>query len=150
LQGNDDILPLPLQKMITKTISLFYLINVLRIVQDRLDTLPASLAALPDIAARMDGRGVILLDGGICRGTDIIKALSLGADAVLIGRAWVYALAAAGALGVAHVLRLLRDELEAGMALTGCAHLSDLGRHLIFHAQDHLGQTLGAPARDSR
>ncbi|MDR2688831.1 MAG: alpha-hydroxy-acid oxidizing protein [Azoarcus sp.] len=99
-----------------------------------LDTLPASLAALPAIVAgveRMGMKGVILLDGGIYRGTDVIKALALGANAVLIGRAWIYGLAAAGALGVAHVLRLLRDELEIGMALTGAAHLSDLGKHLI-------------------
>jgi 4-hydroxymandelate oxidase len=99
-----------------------------------LDTLPASLAALPAIVERVERmgmKGVILLDGGIYRGTDVIKALALGANAVLIGRAWIYGLAAAGARGVAHVLRLLRDELEIGMALTGAAHLSDLGKHLI-------------------
>jgi len=96
-----------------------------------LDTLPASLHALPAIAERVAGRAPLLLDGGIRRGTDVIKALALGASAVLIGRPWLYGLAAAGALGVAHVLRLLRDELEVGMALTGCTRLADIGPQLI-------------------
>lgn len=88
-----------------------------------LDTLPASLDALPAIAARLEGRVPILLDGGIRRGTDIFKAIALGASAVLIGRAYIHALAAAGPLGIAHVLRLLQDELEATMALCGVASL---------------------------
>jgi 4-hydroxymandelate oxidase len=67
-----------------------------------------------------------LLDGGIRRGTDILKAIALGASAVLIGRPFIYGLATAGALGVAHVLRLLRDELEVAMALTGCRTLADI------------------------
>ena len=88
-----------------------------------LDTLPASIDALPAIASAVAGRVPLLLDGGIRRGTDIFKALALGASAVLIGRAYVHALAAAGALGVAHVLRTLREELEICMALSGCATL---------------------------
>ncbi|MDT9702905.1 alpha-hydroxy-acid oxidizing protein, partial [Streptomyces sp. P17] len=60
------------------------------------------------------------MDGGIRRGSDVFKALALGADAVLIGRPYVHALATAGALGVAHLLRLLREELEVTMALCGC------------------------------
>jgi 4-hydroxymandelate oxidase len=68
----------------------------------------------------------LLLDGGIRRGTDILKAIALGASAVLIGRPFIYGLATAGALGVAHVLRLLRDELEVAMALTGCRTLEDI------------------------
>ena len=88
-----------------------------------LDTLPASLDALPAVADRLLGRVPILLDGGIRRGTDIFKAIALGASAVLIGRPYIHALAAAGPLGVAHVLRLLQDELEATMALCGVASL---------------------------
>jgi len=88
-----------------------------------LDTLPASLDALPAIAARLAGRVPILLDGGIRRGSDIFKAIALGASAVLVGRAYIHALAAAGPLGIAHVLRLLQDELEATMALCGVASL---------------------------
>lgn len=91
-----------------------------------LDTLPASLDVLPAIAERLLGRVPILLDGGIRRGTDIFKAIALGASAVMIGRPYIHALAAAGPLGVAHVLRLLQDELEACMALCGVASLSQI------------------------
>jgi len=91
-----------------------------------LDTLPASLDALPAIADRLSGRVPILLDGGIQRGTDIFKAIALGASAVLIGRPYIHALAAAGPFGIAHVLRLLQDELEASMALCGVASLEQI------------------------
>ena len=88
-----------------------------------LDTGPASIDALPAISAAVAGRVPLLLDGGIRRGSDVFKAIALGAQAVLIGRAYVHALASAGALGVAHVIRTLREELEVCMALTGCASL---------------------------
>lgn len=93
-----------------------------------LDTLPASIDALPAIVAAIAGRIPVLLDGGIRRGSDVFKALALGAGAVLIGRAYLHALAAAGALGVAHVLRTLREELEICMAVSGCATLADIDR----------------------
>lgn len=88
-----------------------------------LDTLPPTIDALPAIAATVAGRVPLLLDGGIRRGSDVFKAIALGAQAVLIGRPYIHALAAAGALGVAHVIRTLREELEVCMALTGCATL---------------------------
>ncbi|HEY9281518.1 MAG TPA: alpha-hydroxy acid oxidase [Eoetvoesiella sp.] len=91
-----------------------------------LDTLPATIDVLPSIAAVVNGRVPILLDGGIRRGTDIFKALALGATATLIGRPYIYGLAAAGATGVVHVLHILRTELEITMALTGCATLNDI------------------------
>ena len=91
-----------------------------------LDTLPPTLDVLPAVVAVTQGNIPVLLDGGIRRGTDIVKALALGADAVLIGRSMVYGLATAGALGVAHVLRLLWEELEIAMALTGCRTLADI------------------------
>jgi 4-hydroxymandelate oxidase len=97
-----------------------------------LDTLPAAIEVLPAIAARVDRRVPLLLDGGIRRGTDILKALALGADAVLIGRPYVFGLAAAGAVGVAHVVNLLRAELEVAMALTGCRDLKAIGRSVIW------------------
>lgn len=96
-----------------------------------LDTAIATIDALPDIAAAVGGRVPVLLDGGIRRGTDVLKALALGASAVLVGRPIVYGLAINGALGVAHVLRILRDEFEIAMALTGCKTLSDIGPQLI-------------------
>jgi 4-hydroxymandelate oxidase len=96
-----------------------------------LDTLPATIDVLPEIAAAAGGRIPLLLDGGVRRGTDVLKALALGASAVLIGRPIIYGLAVDGALGVAHVLRLLRDELEIAMALTGCRTLADAGPHLL-------------------
>jgi len=92
-----------------------------------LDGAPASLHALPAIRARVGTDFPLLFDGGIRCGEDVFKAVALGADAVLIGRLQVYALAVAGALGVAHMLKLLREELEACMALAGCATLADIG-----------------------
>jgi 4-hydroxymandelate oxidase len=97
-----------------------------------LDTWPASVDALPAVAEAVDGQGVVLMDGGIRRGTDVLKALALGANAVLIGRPYVYGLAVAGAMGVAHVLHLLRAELEVAMALTGCATIADIDRRALY------------------
>lgn len=90
-----------------------------------LDGAPASLEQLPAIVAAARGAPV-LLDSGVRSGRDVYKALALGATAVLVGRPYVWGLASAGALGVAHVLRLLRDELEMTMALTGSACLRDI------------------------
>lgn len=88
---------------------------------------PISLCALDAIALRVAGRVPLLLDSGVRSGRDVFVALAHGASAVLVGRPAVWGLAAQGALGVAHVLRLLRDELELTMALTGCAKLADIG-----------------------
>ncbi len=89
-----------------------------------LDTAPASAHALARIADAVQGSLALLVDGGIRRGTDVLKAMALGASAVLVGRPAIYGLAHAGAAGVAHVLRLLRDELEIAMALSGCRTLA--------------------------
>lgn len=97
-----------------------------------LDTLPAALDALPTIAAAVNGRVPLLLDGGVRRGSDIFKAIALGASAVMIGRPYIHALAVAGALGVAHVLRTLREELEVCMALSGCPTLASIDRSCLF------------------
>ena len=90
-----------------------------------LDTAPATASALPGVVQAVGGAAPVLVDGGIRRGTDVLKAMALGASGVLVGRPAVWGLANAGAAGVAHVLRLLRDELEVAMALTGCATLAD-------------------------
>ena len=97
-----------------------------------LDTSPATAAVLPRIVQAVAGELPVLVDGGIRRGTDILKAIALGASAVLVGRPYIHGLANAGALGVAHVLRLLRDELEIAMALCGCRTLAQAGPHLLF------------------
>ena len=92
-----------------------------------LDTMPACATLLPEVAAAVAGRCALLVDGGIRRGTDVLKALALGADAVLIGRPVLHGLTNAGAAGVAHVLRLLQDELAAAMALCGLRSMSETG-----------------------
>ena len=97
-----------------------------------LDTALPTAAALPAIAEALEGRLPLLVDGGIRRGTDVLKALALGASAVLVGRPYIFGLANAGALGVAHVIRLLRDELEIAMALCGCRTLDDIGPELLI------------------
>ena len=91
-----------------------------------LDGVPASLEVLPRIVENVAGRVPVLLDSGVRNGRDVFKAMALGAAAVMIGRPYVWGLSSAGALGVAHVLRLVRDELEMTMALTGCRTLGDL------------------------
>ena len=93
-----------------------------------LDSAPATALALARIARALQSGGhalPLVVDGGIRRGTDVLKAMALGASAVMVGRPVIWGLANAGAAGVAHVLRLLRDELEIAMALTGCATLAD-------------------------
>ena len=94
----------------------------------QLDGVPASLDALEEVVDAVEGRAEVLLDGGVRRGTDVLKALALGARAVLIGRAMVWGLAAAGEEGVVDVLRLLRYEVELGLALLGCASPADVSR----------------------
>ena len=93
-----------------------------------LDTAPATIEVLPEIAERVAGRIPVLMDGGIRRGTDVLKALALGANATLVGRPYLYGLAAAGAEGVTKVVEILRTELEMAMALTGCATIAAIGR----------------------
>lgn len=91
-----------------------------------LDGAPASLHMLPKVRQAVGAGMPLMFDGGIRSGADVFKALALGADAVLVGRLQLYALAVAGALGVAHMLQLLRDELEICMAQAGCATLADI------------------------
>jgi 4-hydroxymandelate oxidase len=98
----------------------------------QLDTAVATIRALPEVAEGAAGRAAILLDGGIRRGTDILKAIALGARAVLIGRPVLWGLAVAGERGVAHVLAHLRAELDLAMALCGCRSLGEVTRDLVW------------------
>jgi 4-hydroxymandelate oxidase len=97
----------------------------------QLDGAIASIDALPEIAAQVDGRVPLLLDGGVRRGTDIIKALARGAAAVLVGRPTLWGLALAGASGVEAVLERIAHELDVAMALCGCPDVAAIGPDLL-------------------
>lgn len=98
----------------------------------QLDGAIASLDALAEVVKAVDGRAEVLLDGGIRRGTDILKALALGAKAVLVGRPVLWGLAVAGEAGVAHVIEILRDELDVAIALSGCASVEKIDSSLLL------------------
>jgi 4-hydroxymandelate oxidase len=97
-----------------------------------LDTTPATIEALPGIIEAVAGRIPVLLDGGVRRGTDVVKALALGASGVLIGRPYLWGLAAGGAEGVARVVHILRSELTAAMALCGATNLAAISRSVLW------------------
>lgn len=92
----------------------------------QLDGSPAGLTVLPEVIGAVGGRVPVLVDGGIRRGTDVVKALALGADAVLTARPLIWGLAVAGEAGVADVLEILRSEFELAMALCGCRTVSEI------------------------
>jgi len=96
-----------------------------------LDGVPAAIDLLEPVVEAVAGAVPVLMDGGVRRGIDVLRALALGARAVMIGRPQVFALAAAGAPGVAHMLRILRAELELAMALTGCRDLAAIDRAVL-------------------
>jgi len=103
----------------------------------QLDTAPATIEVLPEIADALAARGhrlEVLVDGGVRRGTDVLKALALGARAVLVGRPILWGLAADGEAGVAWVLRHLREELDLAMALAGTPTVADVTRDLVRRA----------------
>jgi isopentenyl diphosphate isomerase/L-lactate dehydrogenase-like FMN-dependent dehydrogenase len=97
----------------------------------QLDSTPASVAVLPEVVEAVDGQADVLVDGGIQRGTDIIKALSLGARAVLVGRAYLWGLACQGERGVEAILGILRSELSRDLRLIGCPDVAALDRSWI-------------------
>jgi L-lactate dehydrogenase (cytochrome) len=97
----------------------------------QLDGVVSSAAALPRVADAVGDRLVILADGGVYSGLDVVRMLALGADAVLIGRSWVYALAARGQAGVEHVLEMIHKEMLVAMALTGCREIADIDRQVL-------------------
>jgi L-lactate dehydrogenase (cytochrome) len=97
----------------------------------QLDGVASGIAALPAIADAVGDQLTVLMDGGVRSGLDVLKALAYGADGVLIGRAWAWALAAGGEAGVTHMLNIMRQELRMAMALTGCTDVRQAGRNLI-------------------
>jgi len=97
----------------------------------QLDGTPASLTVLPEIVAAANGQCKVIVDSGIRNGLDIVKALALGADACMIGRAWAYALAAKGEQGVSHMLTTMKNEMHTGMALTATTKVSDINQSIL-------------------
>lgn len=102
----------------------------------QLDTSPATIEVLPAIADKVDNRIEILVDGGVRRGTDILKAVALGAKAVLIGRPILWGLSCNGSEGVYSVLSLLKKEFDLAMALSGCPSVKDIQRDLVSFASN--------------
>ena len=97
----------------------------------QLDDVRSTAAALPPIAEAVGDRLEVLVDGGVRSGLDVVKMLSLGAKACLLGRAWTYAVAGGGQEGVAHAIRIIREEMQVAMALTGKQRLSELGPDVL-------------------
>ena len=97
----------------------------------QLDGAISAIAALPAMVDAVAGRLPLILDGGVRRGSDVIKAIALGATACMIGRAWLYGLAAGGESGVERALTILRDEIDVALALLGCADLSKVDRSVL-------------------
>ena len=94
----------------------------------QLDSAPSAIAALPDIVAAVDGRASVLMDGGVRRGSDVVKAMALGASACLIGRAGLYGLAAGGEAGVTRAVTILQKEIDIALALLGVPDISRITR----------------------
>jgi len=92
----------------------------------QLDGAPATLRVLPEVVAAVNGQAEVLMDGGVRRGSDIVKAIYLGARAVLLGRAYAFGLAAAGKAGVTRALEILRNDVERTLRLLGCPSVSAL------------------------
>ncbi|MEP7130171.1 MAG: L-lactate dehydrogenase [Sphingomicrobium sp.] len=97
----------------------------------QLDGVSSTARALPAVAEAVAGRLPVLVDGGVRSGLDVVRMLALGADFVLMGRAWAYALAACGEAGVAHVLELIDAEMRVAMALTGCTNIAEINAHIL-------------------
>jgi len=97
----------------------------------QLDGALSSARALPSVANAVGGRMPVLVDGGVRSGLDVVRMLALGADFVLLGRSWAYALAARGEAGVGHVLKLLDAEMRVAMALTGCKRIEDVNDGIV-------------------
>ncbi len=100
----------------------------------QLDGAPAALDALVEVVQAVQGRGALMMDGGVRRGTDVLKALALGAHAVMVGRPIAWGLAAEGEEGVANVLEILRAEFDLAMALAGCRSVTDIVPGLVHPA----------------
>jgi isopentenyl diphosphate isomerase/L-lactate dehydrogenase-like FMN-dependent dehydrogenase len=102
----------------------------------QLDCVSATLRVLPEVVAAVNGRIEVLMDGGVRRGTDIVKALCLGARAVLCGRAYAYGLAAAGEAGVTRAIEILREDVKRTLVLLGCPSAAALDSSYVRMSKD--------------
>jgi L-lactate dehydrogenase (cytochrome) len=107
----------------------------------QLDGVPSTATALPPIADAVGDRVTVLADGGIRSGLDVVRMMALGADGVLLGRAWAFALAAAGQAGVAHMLQLIDAEMRVAMALTGVTRVDQITRNILVQSENNKGMS---------
>jgi L-lactate dehydrogenase (cytochrome) len=113
----------------------------------QLDDAPSPIELIAPVAQAVGGQAVILCDGGVRRGSDIVKALALGATACMAGRAYLYALGAAGEPGVDHVLSLFREGVARTMALTGRRSVAEIGPDLVSWREGPSARERTGPAR---
>jgi isopentenyl diphosphate isomerase/L-lactate dehydrogenase-like FMN-dependent dehydrogenase len=116
----------------------------------QLDAAPAAIDALPEVVAAVGDKMELLVDGGVRRGSDVLKALALGANAVLIGRPYVWGLALAGQDGISHVLEMLRAEMTRSMQLMGCSSVHDLDRTWLTHVGSTVASASGTAWAESQ
>ncbi|CAN1287385.1 Peroxisomal (S)-2-hydroxyacid oxidase GLO4 [Linum perenne] len=108
----------------------------------QLDYSPATISVVEEVARAVKGKIPVIVDGGVRRGTDVFKALALGAQAVLVGRPVIYGLAAKGEKGVRQVIQMLKDEFELTMALAGCTSIKDISRSHVKTERDRFQSML--------
>jgi L-lactate dehydrogenase (cytochrome) len=100
----------------------------------QLDSVPSTARALPEVVEAVDGQAEVLADGGIRTGLDVVKMVALGARAVLIGRAWAWAVAARGEAGVRHVLEVIKADIDVALGLTGNTSMADVDRSALYRS----------------
>jgi L-lactate dehydrogenase (cytochrome) len=98
----------------------------------QLDSVPSTARALPGVAAAVGDQVEVLVDGGVRTGLDVVKMLALGARAVLVGRAWAWAVAAGGEAGVRHVLKTMKADIDVALGLTGHTSIAEVGRDTLY------------------
>lgn len=107
----------------------------------QLDATPSTITALPAISAAVDGRMKVLFDGGIRSGLDVVKAMALGADACLIGRAWAWAVAGRGRKGVEHILSIIKADLDVALALTGVTDITKIDASALVDGENLVAES---------
>jgi L-lactate dehydrogenase (cytochrome) len=100
----------------------------------QLDSVPSTARALPDVIEAIGGNAEVLVDGGVRTGLDVVKMVALGAKAVLVGRAWAWAVAARGEAGVRHVLAILKADIDVALGLTGHSSIAEIDRSALYRA----------------